>query len=181
MANGKLTLLSQILLIQCIPLLRDRLFPYGPRARSPMDSQRPSLIGSLIDRVAALQVPHSWFASFYVLSVSLSLFWPFQIYGPSLFRRIASGVDLERPTMTLDQLMVTWLMMFLQGSRRLYESLVISKPSSAQMWIGHWAMGIMFYALTSVALWIEGTRTCTWTLLVSSLVADRDTQQVSST
>ena len=60
--------------------------------------------------------------------------------------------------MTLHQVVVVWAVMLAQGCRRLYESLVFGKPSSAQMWIGHWALGIWFYLTMSVAVWIEGMR-----------------------
>jgi len=61
--------------------------------------------------------------------------------------------------MTLYQVMVVWAAMFTQGCRRLYESLIFAKPSSAQMWVGHWALGIWFYLTMGVAVWIEGIRT----------------------
>ena len=60
--------------------------------------------------------------------------------------------------MTLDQIIVTWILMLLQGVRRLYESLEFTKPSNARMWIGHWALGVWFYASMSIAVWIEGAR-----------------------
>jgi len=61
--------------------------------------------------------------------------------------------------MTLQQVMVAWALMLVQGARRLYECLAFTKPSSSsQMWIGHWAVGVWFYATVSVAVWIEGSR-----------------------
>lgn len=58
--------------------------------------------------------------------------------------------------MRFDQVVVTWLLMFAQGSRRLYECLAISSPSTSKMWFGHWALGLLFYIGTGLAVWIEG-------------------------
>ncbi|KAK4554862.1 hypothetical protein LTR86_008010 [Recurvomyces mirabilis] len=58
--------------------------------------------------------------------------------------------------MTYRQIILTWLLLLLQGSRRLYESLEFSRPSKSRMWIGHWMIGIGFYMATSIAIWIEG-------------------------
>lgn len=60
--------------------------------------------------------------------------------------------------MTLDQVSVVWFMMLAQGTRRLYECLEISKPSSSRMWVGHWLVGVWFYLSVTVAIWIEGIR-----------------------
>lgn len=58
--------------------------------------------------------------------------------------------------MTLCQVQLVWLMMMGQGVRRLYESIVFAKPSTSTMWIAHYIIGISFYLVTSVAVWIEG-------------------------
>ena len=71
--------------------------------------------------------------------------------------------------MSLYQVILTWSMMSIQGCRRLYESLVFGKQSSSRMWIGHWAMGILFYLAMSVAVWIEGS--CTSTNSIASELA----------
>ncbi|KAK5152653.1 hypothetical protein LTS14_008187 [Recurvomyces mirabilis] len=58
--------------------------------------------------------------------------------------------------MTYRQIILTWLLLLLQGSRRLYESLEFSRPSKSRMWIGHWMIGVGFYMATSIAIWVEG-------------------------
>jgi 3-oxo-5-alpha-steroid 4-dehydrogenase 3 / polyprenol reductase len=60
--------------------------------------------------------------------------------------------------MTLEQIYLCWALMFFQGSRRLYECLVINKSSKSRMWILHWAMGLAFYTAMSMAVWVEGLR-----------------------
>ncbi|KAK4996194.1 hypothetical protein LTR66_004139 [Elasticomyces elasticus] len=49
--------------------------------------------------------------------------------------------------------------MLAQGSRRLYECIVLSKPSSSQMWVGHWLLGILFYLAINIATFMEGIPT----------------------
>jgi 3-oxo-5-alpha-steroid 4-dehydrogenase 3 len=58
--------------------------------------------------------------------------------------------------MKIDQLVVLWLVMLIQGSRRLYEAFAYAKPSRSTMWIGHWLMGLGFYLFINIAIWIEG-------------------------
>lgn len=62
--------------------------------------------------------------------------------------------------MTIEQVIVIWCLMVAQGSRRLYECLYVTKerPSSSTMWIGHWLVGVAFYAAVSVSIWVEGSR-----------------------
>lgn len=60
--------------------------------------------------------------------------------------------------MSLDQVTITWSLMLLQGLRRLYECMYFTKPSSAQMWVGHWAFGVWFYISVNIAVWVEGIR-----------------------
>ncbi|GAB7345054.1 hypothetical protein MBLNU457_3466t2 [Dothideomycetes sp. NU457] len=117
-----------------------------------------SQAAGLLDSFAELKVPHSWFASFYVLSVLASLFWiPQILLKTGLVPYITASSSDKAPTMTLQQVLVAWSLMLVQGARRLYESLAFGKPSSSQMWIGHWAVGVWFYAMVSVAIWIEGS------------------------
>jgi len=58
--------------------------------------------------------------------------------------------------LTLEQIVVSWALVFAQSVRRLYESYAYSKSSSSSMWIGHWIMGLGFYFLINIALWVEG-------------------------
>lgn len=48
-------------------------------------------------------------------------------------------------------------MMFLQGSRRLYEDSLVHGKSKSTMWIVHWVLGLSYYLFTSVAVWVEGS------------------------
>jgi len=66
----------------------------------------------------------------------------------------------QRSSMTFSQLQTTWAMMFIQSGRRLYECLALPSSSSSSMFVGHWIVGMLFYATTSVAIWVEGIRKC---------------------
>ncbi|CAM1505382.1 Fc.00g110190.m01.CDS01 [Cosmosporella sp. VM-42] len=105
------------------------------------------------------QVPHQWFLHFYILSTSLSAFWAWQYFQKGyLMRELAvRQAASDQPTMQLGQVFAAWLMMTLQGSRRLYESLYVSKPGSSPMWFVHWALGLVYYTSMSIAVWIEGS------------------------
>ncbi|CAK3883555.1 related to 3-oxo-5-alpha-steroid 4-dehydrogenase [Lecanosticta acicola] len=111
-----------------------------------------------LDKVAQICVLHSWFTSFYAVSVSASLYWATELLakGPT-FRALAQRVPSTNHSMTYTQVTVVWAMMLVQGSRRLYECLLIARPSQSKMWFGHWLLGIAFYLATSIAIWIEGT------------------------
>lgn len=147
-----------------VPALRSRFLEYGARtATKPEKDTRTGEAGAsnaltaVLDNVARLRVPHSWFTSFYAVSVTSSLFWGAEllIKGPA-FRALASCVPVTKASMTSSQVTVVWAMMLAQGSRRLYECLAFSRPSQSQMWLGHWILGIAFYVGTGIAVWIEG-------------------------
>ncbi|KAF2172067.1 hypothetical protein M409DRAFT_62886 [Zasmidium cellare ATCC 36951] len=155
-----------VLFVFAVPALRLRFLDYGPRStgtekkydtRVEKQGVSEGAVGTLLDKLAELRVPHSWFTSFYAVSVTLSLFWAAELLvgGPS-FQAIAQHVPSTDLSMSFSQVLVVWIMMLGQGSRRLYECMAISKPSESRMWFGHWALGILFYILTSVAVWIEG-------------------------
>ena len=77
--------------------------------------------------------------------------------------------DYTRPltyteSMTFEQVKIAWVLLLVQGGRRLWESLSLSKEdifsventSTSKMFGGHWLLGLAFYASTSVAVWVEG-------------------------
>lgn len=134
------------------------------------------------------QIPHSWFSAFYVLSVGCSLFWASQYYllhhsstqnyndsnGESTlqlslplqiitWKQVSTAGTAPSGT-TPAQLFLAWGMMFLQGIRRIYEHMVIIKPSSknnkkSTIWVVHWILGLGFYFVTNIAVWVEGSGT----------------------
>jgi 3-oxo-5-alpha-steroid 4-dehydrogenase 3 len=152
-----------------IPQLQEAWVVYGSRrskaasaddtSQSPVKSQYPSIL----DYAGGFQVPHSWFTSFYIVSVASSTFWAFQmVTRGSIFLFLAphgsNRTGGPQATMTINQIAITWLLMALQGIRRLYESTSLSKPSEAKMPILGWAVGIAFYLGVGLSVWVEGIR-----------------------
>ncbi|ORY14925.1 3-oxo-5-alpha-steroid 4-dehydrogenase-domain-containing protein, partial [Clohesyomyces aquaticus] len=141
-----------ILFIQQVSPLRSRFLAYGSRAthQAPDEPRQPSekrpapswSLAPLLDYLAGLRVPHSYFAHFYLTSVACSIFWGYWLW----------------PTLTSEsgeKVRAVWLLMLLQGSRRLWESYRYSTKSKSQMWIGHYFLGLLFYLAVNVAIWIE--------------------------
>lgn len=58
--------------------------------------------------------------------------------------------------MSMNQIALVWLLMAVQGIRRLSESMTSSMASSSKMWFGHWIIGLWFYLAVSFAVWIDG-------------------------
>lgn len=114
----------------------------------------------LLDSLASWTVPHGFFTHFYVASVLSSAFWATQLplRGPA-FWAVAARVSDEhlQKSMSFNQIIWCWVLMTIQGSRRLYECVALSKPSLSRMWFVHWLLGIGFYVVTNMAIWIEGT------------------------
>lgn len=129
--------------------------------RNPQDeTTRPlGFVTRLLDALASLQVPHAFFQHFYIVSLLSSGFWAFQILTKGgAFRALcdhAANANTAK-SMTVDQVVLVWILMVIQGLRRLLECSLLGKPSASKMWFPHWVLGIAFYLSFGVALWIEG-------------------------
>jgi len=168
-------LLSKILFVYFISPIRRRFFQYGPRAsnavatapakRKDARSEKNVTVGNpiavILDHLAGYTVPHRWFIHFYTLSAILSAFWAYQIWHQGfLFRFVATNTSIgPSDSMSTDMTALVWALMLIQGVRRLFECIAFAKRSSSKMWIGHWILGLAFYACMSVAVWVEGSRT----------------------
>lgn len=172
---------SAVLFLNSIPAFRQRFISYGsrisskPHTTSVNDSQpskaretvidkksATSVVSQFLDYISTFQVPHSWFTHFYVLSVLSSIFWAVQVAIRGRFLELivdgqAAHDDENEGIMTANQIFIAWLFMTIQGSRRLYESIVFGKPSKSRMWVVHWVLGLLYYAAMGVAIWIEGS------------------------
>ncbi|KAJ5902733.1 hypothetical protein N7495_003261 [Penicillium taxi] len=144
--------------------LRSHFLLYGPRSTPIKDSEpqagHDASSSGLLGYLASYQVPHSYFKHFYIFSVLSSLFWAFQlIRRGSFFEAIASRVSEEhqQQSISLTQVLICWILLFMQGSRRVWESYEFAKPSSSQMWVVHWLLGFAFYLAAGVAIWIDGS------------------------
>ncbi|KAJ5713765.1 uncharacterized protein N7483_010946 [Penicillium malachiteum] len=148
--------------------LRARFLVYGPRATPTPTSEsrdansKPPSASPLLDYLATWQVPHSYFTQFYVASVLSSVFWAFQLaFRGNVFQFIATRLSKEHTeqSMTLTQVLICWILLAIQGSRRLWECYKFAKPSTSQMWVFHWIVGLAFYLGAGIAIWIEGSAT----------------------
>ncbi|KAM5351356.1 hypothetical protein ACJ41O_004079 [Fusarium nematophilum] len=159
-----------ILFIQALPQdVRSAFMDYG--ARRPQEAKQggegaqvaerqPGGLKTFLKNLTNYgQVPHSWFLHFYIVSALSSAFWAWQYFQRgSLMRTMAMLQDQRgEPSMDLEQVLVAWVLMALQGSRRLYESLYVSRPGSSGMWFVHWALGLAYYTAMGIAVWIEGS------------------------
>lgn len=153
---------SQTFTVSISSSLRSRFLIYGPRATSTGSGPRPTArnTSGLLDYLATWQVPHSYFTQFYIVSVLSSVFWGFQLFfRGGVFKAIASRVSEEHrlQSMSWTQVMICWLLLAMQGSRRLWECFHFAKPSTSKMWFVHWLLGLSFYLAAGVAIWIEGS------------------------
>jgi 3-oxo-5-alpha-steroid 4-dehydrogenase 3 / polyprenol reductase len=174
-----------ILTVRFVPALASRFLAYGARSSSKsitphpnerLAKQRGGTVGiQVLDYLATFTVPHSWFTHFYVLSVACSLTILSVFYYHVYNRHEAILTDANTGTAALCS-----HLMLIQGSRRLCECLYFtqdrtspsniatqpsktaSKPrdqtgqrASSRMWVGHYAIGMAFYVLTNLAIWIE--------------------------
>ncbi|KAF8863854.1 3-oxo-5-alpha-steroid 4-dehydrogenase-like protein [Acephala macrosclerotiorum] len=143
-----------------IPSFREKIMNYGSRGVTPRPSTTENSrtwAESLFESIAAIQIPHTWFAHYYVVSVASSIFWAHQIYtqGPA-FEFLTAHSNTSHEGMTSNQVFLAWLFMTIQGSRRLYESITLTKPSQSKMWVGLWLIGIVYYIFMGLSVWIEG-------------------------
>lgn len=150
-----------ILVAYAIPALRIRFLVYGPRDAPASNYRRPhkekGVLEKTLDYCASMKLPHSWFKHFYMLSVMSSMVWLQQLYtrGPIL-QKVLSGTSTHKPSMSFNQLALCWTLLTIQGSRRLYESMILVKPTLSQMWVGHYLLGLLYYTAMGLAIWIEG-------------------------
>jgi 3-oxo-5-alpha-steroid 4-dehydrogenase 3 len=59
-------------------------------------------------------------------------------------------------SMSAEQAVLLWFLILVQGARRVYESVIFSKPSTARMPLPIYFTGIAYYFVTAIAAWIEG-------------------------
>lgn len=147
-----------------VPSFRRQIMNYGSRGTKTDQRAKETVkhakftLTSILDIIASFQVPHTWFTHFYVVSVASSIFWAIQVLTHGrVFNFLASGLQLSgAPGMTVNQICLAWCFMALQGIRRFYESVTLTKPSQSKMWVGLWLLGIAFYIFMGISVWIEG-------------------------
>lgn len=86
-------------------------------------------------------------------------FWMAQLLTKGMaFRLICEIGNSHRlgKGVTANQIALTWFLMLLQTMRRLFETSFLAKPSTSQMWVLHWILGIVFYLAIGIAIWVDG-------------------------
>ncbi|KAI1777883.1 hypothetical protein F4818DRAFT_328544 [Hypoxylon cercidicola] len=162
------TAAATVLTIAAAPeSIQDLLTQYGARsaAEGTPEEKRGKITGDgLLTKAVGWvtsvgKIPHSWFKHFYILSLSCSVFWAIQFlcHGAILDAIVRNQASREPASMSIDQVILMWFLMGLQGARRLYEYMFVLRPSSSKMWIIHWLLGMAFYSFTSVSIWVEGS------------------------
>ncbi|OBT54129.1 hypothetical protein VE04_06087 [Pseudogymnoascus sp. 24MN13] len=163
-------LLASTLLVSfnVVPSLQQRFLKYGARATQVKDEhgkpiQEPesnSRLSKLMDLVASFGVPHSWFTHFYIASVASSVFWAIQVARKGLVFRFLAELHLDNsvnePSMAIDQVVLVWTLMAIQGCRRLYECITLTKPTTSKMGAVAYLLGLVFYLAMGVVVWVEG-------------------------
>ena len=144
---------------------------YGARSQAqrksrskPLAVGASSTLGRLLDTVLTHEVPHHFFLHYYLVSVASSVFWAYQLWTRGRAVQALSRLqtrDRARDGMTLNQVWLCWSLMFVQGVRRLCESILYVKPTQATMPISIYAIGVLFYMMVNIAIWIEGLGKCT--------------------
>lgn len=151
-------------------MLADRYVAYGSRTptRKAPNLREPGQGGLSrlsLDKWIRYRVAHSYFWHFYAFSAASSLFWGAQILNQGRFMKAVGSKFAEQNTgtMSMDQVLLVWTLMAIQGCRRLYEEIYVFRPSLATMPLSVYLIGIGFYLLTGMAVWIEGS--CKWLAL----------------
>lgn len=89
-------------------------------------------INPLLDKVMHFTVPKAYFSHFYILSLILSIITVTRYY----------------------QYPITWILLF-HSSRRLYETLFVSKYTGSRMNWSHYIVGLWFYSVLHIILGIK--------------------------
>lgn len=152
------------LALQLLPALNDALLTYGPRHSSPTPSSSSSyrsFIVTLLKRTGLLfHVPHAWFSHFYVALLAFQAFWAAQYLSRGWVLTAIAGREVENgggQGMGLEQVLLAWGMLAVQGARRLYECWAVMRPSASQMLGAHWILSLLVYLAMSMSAWIEGS------------------------
>ncbi|CAG8471453.1 964_t:CDS:2 [Ambispora gerdemannii] len=129
-----------------------------------------SSLTKLTDLFVDLTVPKRWFRHFYVLGVLWVTFVTYELLivrdtNDCLFVRLLRHFeDYYSTTISLSyqqprgECVLALLMLQIQTTRRMFECFWVERPSlDSKMHIGHYMVGITFYFMMGIAVWIEGS------------------------
>lgn len=165
-----LLIAASVAVVNTFPPLQSRFVNYGARATKIKDEhgkpvenlESKGSFSWLLDRLMIFRVPHSWFIHFYVVSVASSTFWAIELARKGSIFNFLAKYHMEsssnEPSMAFSQVVWAWMLMTIQGSRRLYECITLGKPSTSKMAGPAWILGILFYLAMGITVWVEGIR-----------------------
>ena len=136
-----------VLIARAIPQLRTAFIPYGKTYNGSPNK------ATILQRLSDITVPKSWFWHFYLLSTTLSIFWVMQFISCANRSQLCISEWLQ---LVNGRALMCWMLMFVHGCRRLFETIFVQKASSARMWIGHYLVGCAFYFMMSITVFAEG-------------------------
>ena len=150
---------ASIVLANSIPALQKRFVGYGKT--SPTTTTTTAGTTGLLDKLATITIPHSYFTHFYLSALLLSLFWMVQIVTRGTWYQSVAGMAGREGGMGIEQVVLVWMCFIAQVGRRLYECLYVQKSGSeSRMWVAHYLVGLLFYAAMAVGVWVEGISMC---------------------
>ncbi|KJZ74106.1 hypothetical protein HIM_06555 [Hirsutella minnesotensis 3608] len=173
---------ATVVLVHVVPPeLRDALLEYGARRsgdQGPAAAKRAGkgpeshgaaatrdggLVASLAAVARQASVPHSWFWHYYLVCVSWTAFWAWQYVRKAPVLQTVARAQVEADarsgslSVELSRVFIAWSMLAVQGTRRLYESLCVTRPGKSPMLLIHWVLGLLFYTTMNVAVWVHGS------------------------
>lgn len=159
-----------ILIARLIPALRQRFLAYGARQdqgksdhsqdiqrQQSVSSSSSSSITKLLDYAATITVPHSWFTHFYIVSTLSALVWSI-LLSTDLVWSLGIAHYNHKSNYWQYKPRGCLLFMLIHSLRRLYECIYVSKTSRSRMWVGHYLVGIGFYLVTNIGIWVDAGR-----------------------
>lgn len=160
----------------------------GKETKANGEQEKSGVLETLLAKLAKYtEIPHSAFWHFYVLSATCSALWAWQFVTKGTLMRFLvekqitiAGSSLPSSNAAkaadLGRVFAAWAMLALQGLRRLYECMYVLKAGKSGMLLAHWLVGVVFYLLMSVAVWIDHAGKLCCVLMVKQLAHTRRSQ-----
>ncbi|KAI9005521.1 3-oxo-5-alpha-steroid 4-dehydrogenase-domain-containing protein [Phycomyces nitens] len=155
-----ITLTALSLASKHIALLRSSVLAYGK-----LDLTADQPLTAMARWIKKITVSKTWFCHFYAVGlvaaieclVEITLVLQWRVCGPVLTILRLWDTPQGSQHLGLGECLIGLVIMTLHLSRRLYESLVIERPSAnARMHFSHYLAGIGFYGAMVLGTWLEG-------------------------
>ncbi|KAL0092828.1 3-oxo-5-alpha-steroid 4-dehydrogenase-domain-containing protein [Phycomyces blakesleeanus] len=143
-----------------IALLRSSVLAYGK-----LDYTADQPLTAMARWIKNITVPKTWFCHFYavglmaaiecIIEITLALQW--KVFGPVLTVLRLWDTPQGSRHLGLGECLVGLGLMTIHLARRLYESMMIERPSAnARMHFSHYLAGMGFYGAMVIGAWLEG-------------------------